>query len=249
MKNKKRGARPGKRAVVLLSGGLDSATTLYYAKRSGFDPYCLVFDYGQRHKREVTAARQIARSLKAPLEMSVISLPWKGSSLLDKSKKIPSRACLSSGKPKVGLRPVYPELVEGKPVTGTIPDTYVPARNIIFLSFALSYAEAIHAEAVFIGAHAQDYSGYPDCRPEFYRAFDTVIKTGTKAGVQGGKINIITPLINKTKSEIVKLGLSLGVPFERTWSCYHGGKQPCGKCDSCYYRAKGFAEAGLEDPL
>ncbi|MFA5117483.1 MAG: 7-cyano-7-deazaguanine synthase QueC [Candidatus Omnitrophota bacterium] len=226
MKNKKRGFRPGKRAVVLLSGGLDSATTLYYAKRNGFEPYCLVFDYGQRHKREVAAARQIARALKAPLETVTISLPWKGSSLLDKSKAIPSSA-----------------------VTGTIPDTYVPARNIIFLSFALSYAEVIRAEAVFIGAHAQDYSGYPDCRPEFYRAFDAVIKTGTKAGVEGNKINIITPLINKTKSEIVKLGFSLGVPFGRTWSCYHGGKRPCGKCDSCYYRAKGFAEAGLEDPL
>jgi len=209
-----------------LSGGLDSATTLYYAKRNGFEPYCLVFDYGQRHKREVAAARQIARALKAPLETVTISLPWKGSSLLDKSKAIPSSA-----------------------VTGTIPDTYVPARNIIFLSFALSYAEVIRAEAVFIGAHAQDYSGYPDCRPEFYRAFDAVIKTGTKAGVEGNKINIITPLINKTKSEIVKLGFSLGVPFGRTWSCYHGGKRPCGKCDSCYYRAKGFAEAGLEDPL
>ena len=209
-----------------MSGGLDSATTLYYAKRNGFEPYCLVFDYGQRHKREVAAARQIARALKAPLETVTISLPWKGSSLLDKSKAIPSSA-----------------------VTGTIPDTYVPARNIIFLSFALSYAEVIRAEAVFIGAHAQDYSGYPDCRPEFYRAFDAVIKTGTKAGVEGNKINIITPLINKTKSEIVKLGFSLGVPFGRTWSCYHGGKRPCGKCDSCYYRAKGFAEAGLEDPL
>jgi 7-cyano-7-deazaguanine synthase len=239
MKNKKRGFRPGKRAVVLLSGGLDSATALYYAQRNGFDPHCLVFDYGQRHKREITAARQLSRSLKAPLEIVTISLPWKGSSLLDKSKKLPSQACLSSGRPRVNTRLV----------TGTIPNTYVPARNIIFLSFALSYAEVIRAEAVFIGAHAQDYSGYPDCRPEFYRAFEAVIKTGTKAGVQGDKINIITPLINKTKSEIVKLGFSLGVPFGRTWSCYHGGKRPCGKCDSCYYRAKGFTEAGLEDPL
>ncbi len=229
-----------------MSGGLDSATTLYYAKRSGFDPYCLVFDYGQRHKREVAAARRIARALKAPLETVTISLPWKGSSLLDKSKAIPSSTVVPGARSKDGSRVATCDL---RPATGTIPNTYVPARNIIFLSFALSYAEVIRAEAIFIGAHAQDYSGYPDCRPEFYRAFDTVIKTGTKAGVQGDKINIITPLINKTKSEIIKLGFSLGVPFERTWSCYHGGKRPCGKCDSCYYRAKGFAEAGLEDPL
>ncbi|MFA6216985.1 MAG: 7-cyano-7-deazaguanine synthase QueC [Candidatus Omnitrophota bacterium] len=231
MKNKKKGLALGKRAIVLLSGGLDSATTLYYAKRNGFDPYCLVFDYGQRHQREITAARGIARALNAPLEKIKIAFPWKGSSLLDKSKSLPQRSNL-------------------KPLLGAdIPSTYVPARNIIFLSFALSYAEVVQAEAVFIGAHAQDYSGYPDCRPEFYRAFDTVIKTGTKAGVEGHTIKVITPLINKTKSEIIKLGFSLGVPFERTWSCYHGGKRPCGKCDSCYYRGKGFVEAGLEDPL
>jgi 7-cyano-7-deazaguanine synthase len=131
----------------------------------------------------------------------------------------------------------------------TIPSTYVPARNIIFLSFALSYAEAIKAGAIFIGAHSQDYSGYPDCRPEFYRAFSKVIATGTKSGVEKRKIQIKTPLIRKTKAQIIRLGKSLGVPFALTWSCYRGGKRPCGICDSCYFRAKGFREAGLIDPL
>jgi 7-cyano-7-deazaguanine synthase len=147
MKNKRKGFTPGKRAIVLLSGGLDSATTLYYAKRNGFDPYCLVFDYGQKHQREITAAQGIARALKAPLERIKISFPWKGSSLLDTNKKIPH---VSFGTRRVSK---------------SIPNTYVPARNIVFLSFALSYAEVIGAEAIFIGAHAQDYSGYPDCRP------------------------------------------------------------------------------------
>jgi len=134
-----------------------------------------------------------------------------------------------------------------EPRAKTIPSTYVPGRNIIFLSFALSYAEAIKAGAIFIGAHAQDYSGYPDCRPEFFDAFKEVVSFGTKAGVYGKRIQIETPLINKTKAAIIKLGARLGVPFHLTWSCYKGGRKPCGECDSCYYRAKGFREAGIEE--
>jgi 7-cyano-7-deazaguanine synthase len=131
----------------------------------------------------------------------------------------------------------------------SIPSTYVPARNIIFLSFALSFAEGTGAEAIFIGAHSQDYSGYPDCRPEFYRAFKKVISTGTKSGVEKRGIKIHAPLIGKTKSRIIRAAKKLGVPFALTWSCYQGGRVPCAECDSCYYRAKGFGEAGIRDPL
>jgi len=218
-----------KKAVVLLSGGIDSATTLYWAKKQGYSCFCLIFDYGQRHKREINSAEKIAKKAKAHYEIIKISLPWKGSSLLDKKIKLPITNYQL-------------------PIT-TIPSTYVPARNIIFLSFALSFAESINAQAIFIGAHNQDYSGYPDCRPEFYQAFNKVIVVGTKAGVEKNKIKIYTPLIQKTKAQIIKLGARLGVPFELTWSCYQGGKSPCGKCDSCYFRAKGFQEAGIEDPL
>jgi 7-cyano-7-deazaguanine synthase len=129
-----------------------------------------------------------------------------------------------------------------------IPPTYVPGRNIIFLSFALSFAEIEKAEAIFIGAHCEDYSGYPDCRPKFYRDFRRVSLSGTKAGVEGRPVRIITPLISKNKSQIIRIGSKLNVPFGLTWSCYQGGKRPCGECDSCFYRAKGFKEAGIEDP-
>ena len=220
-----------KKAVVLLSGGLDSATTLYLAKKRGFDCYCLIFDYGQRQIREIKSAQAIARSIRCLAQIIKIALPWKGSALLDK---------------KIKIRWVPGSL--GPWGTKVIPNTYVPARNIIFLSFALSYAEAIGAEAIFIGAHAQDYSGYPDCRPEFFRAFSRVISTGTKAGRERKRIEIKTPLIGKGKAEIIKLGRQLGVPFALTRSCYQGARQPCGKCDSCYFRAKGFQEAGIKDP-
>lgn len=208
----------------MLSGGLDSATTLYLAKNKGFLPFCLIFDYGQRHNKEIQAAKNIARACGVEFQVIKIALPWKGSSLLDRNKVIPF-------------------------MWGGIPNTYVPGRNIIFLSFALSCAEAIGAQAIFIGAHAQDYSGYPDCRPEFFRAFAKMAARGTKAGVEGKRIEIRSPLLHKGKAQIIKLGASLGVPFGLTWSCYRGGKLPCGACDSCYYRAKGFKQAKIRDTL
>jgi 7-cyano-7-deazaguanine synthase len=223
-----------KKAVVLLSGGLDSAVTLYDARRRGYRCFCLIFDYGQRHRREIESAKKVASAAHSPFEVLKINLAWKGSALLDMKVKVPSVA------------PGANRNCAGAPLSAGIPSTYVPGRNIIFLSFALSYAEAIGAEAIFIGAHAQDYSGYPDCRPQFIRAFSRVIATGTKAGVEKKKIRVLTPLIHKTKAGIIRLGVKLKVPFNVTWSCYRGGKTPCGECDSCYYRAKGFKEAGIQ---
>ena len=235
----------GRRAVVLLSGGLDSATTLYIAKKQGFQCFCLIFDYGQRHVREIQSAKAIAKSARCIAQVVKITLPWKGSSLLDIGENIPlcSRVLWFSGSRIQKLANS-----RTRELANEIPSTYVPSRNIIFLSFALSYAEAIKAEAIFIGVHTYDYSGYPDCRPEFYRAFDKVVTTGTKSGVEKRKIKIITPLIHKTKAGIIRQGKRLGVPFELTWSCYRGQSKPCGECDSCYFRTKGFREAGLKDP-
>ena len=213
-------------AIVLLSGGLDSATTLYYALSKGYAARALVFDYGQRHRREVLAARCVARAAKAPCEVVRISLPWKGSALLDSRVKVPSG----------GVR------------KGLVPPTYVPARNIIFVSFAASFAEAVGARVVFIGANAVDYSGYPDCRPEFFKAFQVALDRGLKAGAGQQRVRILTPLVALSKAEIVRLGNRLGVPLELTWSCYNGGQRPCGVCDSCRLRALGFAQAGVPDP-
>lgn len=212
------------RAIILLSGGLDSATTLYLARRDGYNCHCLIFDYGQRHRREIASAKRIALKAGSTFEVVKIRLPWKGSSLLDKKLKIRQLNKLNE-------------------LSNSIPSTYVPARNIIFLSFALSCAEAKGAEAIFIGANAIDYSGYPDCRPEFYNEFRKAANAGTKSGVEGLGINIMVPLIDKTKAEIVRLGMELGVPHELTWSCYKGGGRPCGKCDSCRIREKGFEDA------
>lgn len=220
MRNKK-----GRQAVVLLSGGLDSAVALYLARKNGFRCSCLIFDYGQRHKKEISCAVNIAKKAKAEYRLLKINLPWKGSSLLDKAKAVPRQ-----------------------PASG-IPSTYVPGRNIIFLSFALSYAESCGADAIFIAAHSQDYSGYPDCRRKFLRSFEKAASVGTRCGVEGKRIRIEAPLVNKTKSQIIRLGRRLKVPFELTWSCYRGGRRPCGSCDSCFYRKKGFQEAGLSDPL
>lgn len=216
------------KAIVLLSGGLDSATTLYYALARGFDVRALAFDYGQRHRREVRSARAVARNAGVPCQVVRISFPWKGSALLDKMQKVPVR--LRTGK-------------------GAVPATYVPARNIIFVSYAASFAEAVGARVIFIGANAIDYSGYPDCRPEFFAAMQKALDKGLKAGVQKKGIRILTPLVRKTKAEIVRMGLRLKVPYAETWSCYNDVKSPCGTCDSCRLRARGFKEAGASDPL
>jgi len=221
-----------KRAVVLVSGGLDSATVLYLAKSKGYQCFCLIFDYGQKHRREIRAAKHIASLTGCAYQVLKISLPWKGSSLLAKGKEIPS--CIVK--------------LNARRVKQNIPSTYVPGRNIIFLSFALSYAEVIKAGTIFIGVNALDYSGYPDCRPAFMRAFSKVAACGTKAGSLKSGISICAPLIKKNKSEIIKLGVSLKVPFGLSWSCYRGGRAPCGACESCFYRAKGFKEARLLDP-
>ncbi|MBM3248468.1 MAG: 7-cyano-7-deazaguanine synthase QueC [Candidatus Omnitrophica bacterium] len=215
-----------RRAIVLLSGGLDSSTTLFLARQKGYKASCLIFDYGQRHKKEIISAKKIAVAAKCKYNIIKIKLPWKGSSLLDKKSKLPDRRNIKG-----------------------IPSTYVPARNLIFLSFALSFAESQKAQAIFIGANQIDYSGYPDCRKEFYQALKNVIRKGTKTGVEGSSVEILTPLINKTKSGIIKLGMNLGVPYQLTWSCYQGGRFPCGECDSCKFRAKGFKEARLKDPI
>lgn len=216
-----------KKAIVLLSGGLDSATTLYYAKSKGYEVRALIFDYGQRHRKEILSACAVARVAKVQFEVVKIAMPWKGSALLDRGMHVPDK----------GVK------------KGKIPTTYVPARNIIFLSFAASFAEAAGAVVIFIGANAVDYSGYPDCRPDFFNAFSVALKKGMKAGVEGHAIGIETPLLHLTKAEIIRLGIDLGVPYGKTWSCYNGVKRPCGVCDSCRLRAKGFKEAGVVDPI
>ncbi|HAX61688.1 MAG TPA: 7-cyano-7-deazaguanine synthase QueC [Elusimicrobia bacterium] len=209
-------------AVVLLSGGLDSSTVLFIARRK-FRCHCLIFDYGQRHSRELKSAKKIAACADVDYKTVKIFFPWKGSSLIDKNKKIPYNK-------KIGKE---------------IPLTYVPGRNTIFLSYALSFAETIGAKKIFIGANAVDFSGYPDCRPQYYKNFNKLLSVGTKSG----DIKIETPLLYKTKKEIVELAFRLKVPLELTWSCYSGGKKPCGKCDACVLRAKGFTSAGRKDPI
>ena len=215
------------KAVVLLSGGLDSTTLLYYAKSKRFQISCLIFDYGQRHRKEIHNAEIIAKQRKVAYKIVQITLPWQGSSLLDKNVNLPQRKIIN---PKES------------------PSTYVPARNIIFLSFAASYAEAIGANAIFIGANAIDYSGYPDCRSDFMKAFEFALRKGMKTGVQNKPIQIHTPFIHKTKAQIIQLGLKLKVPYGLTWSCYKGVKKPCGVCDSCLLRAKGFEILKQKDP-
>jgi 7-cyano-7-deazaguanine synthase len=219
-----------KKAVVLVSGGLDSAVTLFYAVDKGYDCHCLSFDYGQKHMAELDGASLIAAMAGASFRRVKLGLPWGGSALINEEMAIP-----------VGR---MPEEIK----RGGIPDTYVPARNTIFLSMAASFAESIGAESIFIGAHYEDSSGYPDCRKEYLEAFDSVLKMGTKKGVEG-KLHLEYPLIDKTKSEIIKLGHSLGVPFHLTRSCYSGTERPCMECDSCILRAKGFSEAGIKDPV
>ncbi|HNX68526.1 MAG TPA: 7-cyano-7-deazaguanine synthase QueC [Candidatus Omnitrophota bacterium] len=219
------------RAVCLLSGGLDSTVTLYAARREGFEPVALSIEYGQRHYKEISLAQNMTRSLGLKHYFASLSMPWKGSALLDEKAPLPKHrdAATISG--------------------GGIPATYVPGRNSVFLAMAISCAEIVQAGTVFIGVNALDYSGYPDCRPEYLQAFADAVNLGTRAGIEGKRIEIKAPLIRLSKKEIVLLGQKLGVPFERTWSCYEGSDKPCGECDSCLLRAKGFAEAGFADPL
>ena len=219
-----------KKAVVLYSGGLDSTTVLYWAIQKGYRVTALTLDYGQLHRKEVHLAVREMKRMKIRHYLLKVAFPWKGSALLDKKISIPVDR-------------------EEKQMTSEIPATYVPARNTVFLAHAASCAEATGAEAICIGANAIDYSGYPDCRPEFMKSFERVMDTGTKSGVQGKKIKILTPLIRLSKASIIRLGKSLGVRYERTWSCYQGKSKPCLVCDSCKLRLKGFHEAGLKDPL
>jgi 7-cyano-7-deazaguanine synthase len=213
-----------KNAVILLSGGLDSAVTLYLAQKQGHKLTALIFDYNQRHKKELIYARRIARLNNLKYHVAKIDLVWAKSSLVDKKIKVPLNRDLKS-----------PE----------IPFTYVSGRNIIFLSYAASLAEATGAKSIFIGAHIEDYSGYPDCRPQFLKSFEKALKEGLKHK----DIKIAAPLLNKNKKEIIRLGLKLNVPFQYTWSCYKGATLPCLKCDSCRFRMNAFRELGMEDPL
>ncbi len=219
-----------KRAVILLSGGLDSAVTMYIAREERYECHALMFDYGQRHRRELAFAGRLARRCGARLKLVVLDLPWKGSSLVDEKARLPS----SRSAEKIRAM--------------GIPSTYVPARNTIFLSIAASYAETIGASVIFIGAHTEDSSGYPDCRRDYLKAFAKVLRIGTKQGLEN-RLNLEFPLVEKSKSDIIRLARSLGVPLQHTWSCYEGRRRPCGKCDSCVLRAKGFKEAGIKDPL
>jgi 7-cyano-7-deazaguanine synthase len=221
------------KAVVLLSGGLDSTTTLAVAQAQGFQVYAISFDYGQRHKIELEAARRVAARMGAMEHLIVqVNLRTIGASALTSEVPVPRGRSLD-------------EMVR------EIPVTYVPARNTVFLSLALAWAEALGAQDIFIGVNALDYSGYPDCRPEYIEAFTRMANLGTKAGVEGRPFRIHTPLISLTKAEIVRKGLELGVDYSITHSCYDPSPngRPCGACDSCLLRAKGFEEAGAKDPI
>jgi 7-cyano-7-deazaguanine synthase len=250
----------GNKAVVLLSGGIDSSTALAVAKSEGHELYALSFDYGQRHKRELDSARMVAAALGVQKHL-VISFDLReiGGSALTSHMEVPKGREELTGK--------------------QIPVTYVPARNTIFLSFALAWAEVLEADNIFIGANEVDYSGYPDCRPEYLAAFETVANLATKVSVEGKiRFKIRAPLISMKKAEIIRKGVELGLDYSLTWSCYDpqevqkmapptspspsrgagkgggGGLKegiyvPCGRCDSCLFRAKGFQEAGMEDPL
>ena len=263
------------RAVVLLSGGIDSATSLAIAGAGGYELFAITFDYHQRHSRELASAKMVAAAYGAARHLVVaFDLRNIGGSALTAEIPVPKRAksklsgALTKTRKNIGT--------SIHPVAATIPVTYVPARNTIFLSFALGWAEVLEAERIFIGANAIDYSGYPDCRPDYLRAFEQMANLATKASVEGKlRFRIEAPLITLTKAEIIRKGLELGLDYGLTWSCYdpqpatgHGAKgtgqmtgrnasgkklpagyRPCGRCDSCILRQKGFREAGIDDPL
>tara|TARA_R110001583_G_scaffold6025_10_gene31593 strand:- start:191 stop:868 length:678 start_codon:yes stop_codon:yes gene_type:complete len=217
-----------KKAVVLVSGGLDSATVLAQATAAGYECYALAFDYGQRHRAELVAAKRVAQSNGAK-EFKTITLDLSsigGSALTDMNIDVPDAGAIG------------------------IPVTYVPARNTVFLSIALGWAEVLDADDIFIGVNAVDYSGYPDCRPAFIEAFETLANVATKAGVEGHGMQIHTPLMKLSKADIIKLGVSLGVDYGQTVSCYKANNdgEACGRCDSCHLRREGFEQAGVDDP-
>ncbi|MEW6201680.1 MAG: 7-cyano-7-deazaguanine synthase QueC [bacterium] len=228
-----KGTKKTKKAVVLASGGIDSTTTLAIARSEGYEVYALTIDYGQRHHREVRMAQRAAAALGVEKHLVIpLNLRPIGGSALTSKQRVPKNRKL-------------------KTQHLDIPTTYVPARNTIFLSLALAWAESLNIYDIFIGVNAIDYSGYPDCRPQYISAFERMANLGTKAGVSGGKFHIHTPLINLTKGEIIKTGIELGVNYSLTHSCYDPDEKgrACGRCDSCLLRLKGFREAGLPDPV
>jgi 7-cyano-7-deazaguanine synthase len=218
------------RAIVLLSGGLDSATAAAIAKRAGFELYALTIAYGQRHSHELESARAVAEALNVARHVELqVDLSTFGGSALTADLDVPKDRALDGSE---------------------IPATYVPARNTVFLSLALAWAETLGARDIFVGVNALDYSGYPDCRPEFIEAFERLASVATKAGVEGSTLTIHAPLIRMSKADIIRKGLELGVDYGLTHSCYDPDEsgRPCGHCDSCQLRAKGFAEVGMADP-
>ena len=218
------------KAVVLLSGGLDSATALYLAKSEGFEVYALSLEYGQKHKKEISCAKELAKKagVKEHIIVNTNMDAWGGSALTDSSIEVP----------------------EADLESNSVPATYVPARNMIFLAYAASYAEAKGAQNIFIGVSEVDYSGYVDCRKEFIDGMENAINLGTVCAVENGKkIKIHAPFINMKKFEEIKLGEALGVDYSSTWTCYNGDEQACGVCDSCKLRLRAFEEAGCKDPI
>jgi 7-cyano-7-deazaguanine synthase len=217
---------PSKKAVVLVSGGLDSVTALAIAQDSGFDCHALSIDYGQRHRSELDAARRVAETAAVPLKVLPLDLRAIGGSALTDDIEVPETE------------------------TTSIPVTYVPARNTIMLSLALAHAEVLGADDIFIGVNAVDYSGYPDCRPEFIAAYQRMARLATKSAVEGGEMTIHTPLIDLTKAEIIRRGIELGIDYSITVSCYQADREgrACGVCDSCRIRQQGFSDAGVPDP-
>ncbi|MDR0617989.1 MAG: 7-cyano-7-deazaguanine synthase QueC [Endomicrobium sp.] len=209
-----------KTAVVLLSGGLDSTTLLYYALSKGYECNCIIFDYGQKHRKEIKSAIKIAKLANVNYSLIKITLPWSNDVLTNKNKKVPIHKRLPT----------------------TVPPTYVLGRNTLFLSYALSFAQSINANNIFIGVNAVDFSNYPDCTPEFIKAYNNVLKSLKT------RIIIQAPLLELNKAQIIKLGTKLNVPYKNTWTCYNGFDKPCMQCDSCKLRAKGFKEAKICDP-
>lgn len=224
-----------KKAIVLLSGGMDSSTVAYMVKAEGYSIYPLNFNYGQRNRKEIQASQNIAKFLGTELKTLEIDLRQiGGSALTDSSIPVPENR---------------QEIIAGDVTVNEIPVSYVPFRNTILLSFAIAYAEVLEAEAVAIGANAIDYSGYPDCRPEYFEAMQKVAELGSKAGVLGNKIKILTPVLHMSKADIVARGIELGVPYEDSWSCYQDKELACGRCDSCLLRIKAFHANNMMDPL